>query len=163
MGRGRGKPPLLNQPSLFLVSLRQHEETEHQQVPMSFPSRITLIGLFLRRSLIRGLNCVLLSPGLHKWLLSCKTGFYHSQIKLSYFLYAQYSPSLLAKFKFLLHCFRACWYHNIHFLIRISTFRRLMLPEVGMRLVFFILFSDNDIQSILLNQTCFQVDQASSF
>lgn len=38
-----------------------------------------------------------------------------------------------------------------------------MFPEVGMRLVFFILFSDNDIQSILLNQTCFQVDQASSF
>lgn len=46
--------------------------------------------------------------------------------------------------------------------ITIFTFHRLMLPKAGMCLVFFIFLSDNDVQSVLLNQTCFQADQASS-
>lgn len=47
--------------------------------------------------------------------------------------------------------------------IMIPTFHRLMLPKVGTCLVFFIFLSDNDVQSVVLNQMCFQADQTSSF
>lgn len=46
-------------------------------------------------------------PGLHKGVLSCEAGFYHSQIMLPCFLYTHNNPYLPSKIKFLWHCFRA--------------------------------------------------------
>lgn len=51
------------------------EANEHQHVLMSFPERFTLIGLFLRFSLISELSCILPSPGLHKAVLLARRFF----------------------------------------------------------------------------------------